>query len=53
MAKAVIAVFAVVLLCLLVLRSVMLWYWKINEIVGRLDEIVMELRRINERNITR
>ena len=38
---------AVLFLLFIALRAVMLWYWKINTIVERLDQILAELKKPN------
>ncbi len=37
-------ILAIIVLIFLALRALMLWYWKINHIVERLDQIIMELK---------
>jgi hypothetical protein len=32
----------------LIFRQIVLWYWKINEIVERLDGILAELKKANK-----
>lgn len=39
----------VALLIFLLCREVICWYWKINKISESLDNILMELKRINEK----
>jgi len=51
MVKAVLISIAIFLIAFFVLRSVMLWYWKINEIVTKLDLILVELQKISERKM--
>ncbi len=47
MVKAVLVSIAIFLIAFFVLRGVMLWYWKINEIVTKLDLILAELKKIS------
>ena len=51
MVKAVLVSIAIFLIAFFVLRGVMLWYWKINEIVTKLDFILAELQRISEKKM--
>lgn len=53
MVKAVLVSIVIFLIAFLVLRGVMLWYWKINEIVTKLDLILAELKKISEKTETR
>ena len=41
----IIAVGIILFLLFMALRALMLWYWRINHIVGRLDEIIMLLKK--------
>ncbi len=50
MIKGVLASIAIVIVAFFVLRGVMLWYWKINEIVTKLDLILTELKNLNNKN---
>jgi len=40
---------AILLIVFFALRGVMLWYWRINEIVTKMDHILAELKRLSER----
>lgn len=51
MVKMVLISIAIFLVAFFVLRGVMLWYWKINEIVTKLDSILGELKIISERKM--
>lgn len=51
MVKMVLISIAIFLVVFFVLRGVMLWYWKINEIVTKLDSILSELKIISERKM--
>jgi hypothetical protein len=42
-----IAFVAIVVSLFLLFREIVLWYWKINEMVGTLKLILAELKRIN------
>lgn len=48
MVKAVLVSVVVFLVAFLVLRGVMLWYWRINEIITKLDRILAELQKFSE-----
>ena len=41
----------IVIIAFFIFRGVMLWYWKINEIVTKLDLILSELRKLSERTL--
>lgn len=47
MVKAVLVSIAIFLIAFFVLRGVMLWYWKINEVLIKLDLILVELQKIS------
>ncbi len=47
MVKAVLVSVVVFIVAFFVLRGVMLWYWKINEMVTKLDIILAELKKIS------
>jgi hypothetical protein len=53
MIKGVLASLAIIIVAFIVLRGVMLWYWKINEIVMKLDQILTELKKVNDKNLIR
>ena len=40
---------AIVIVAFFILRGVMLWYWKINDIVSKLDLILAELKNLSSR----
>lgn len=48
MVKTVVILIVIFLIAFFVLRGVMLWYWKINEIVTKLDLILSELKKLSE-----
>jgi len=41
----------VTLLVFLVCREIVCWYWKINEAVGLLQEILFELKKSNQKSL--
>ena len=51
MVKAVLISIAIFLIAFFILRGVMLWYWKINEVLTKLDLILVELQKISERKM--
>lgn len=51
MVKVVFISIAIFLIAFLVLRGVMLWYWKINEILVKLDLILAELQKISRKKM--
>ena len=42
-----IAVIVVIVAAFLLFREIILWYWRVNHIVERLDQILSELKRIS------
>ncbi len=51
MIKVVLISFVILFVAFFVLRGVMLWYWKINEIVSKLDLMLSELKKLSDRNL--
>lgn len=44
-----IGVLIVLIALFFILREVVLWYWRVNHIVERLDSIVAELKKISQK----
>ena len=40
---------AILLVIFVALRGFMLWYWKINDLIAKLDLIATELKQFNQR----
>jgi uncharacterized membrane protein YbhN (UPF0104 family) len=39
----------IVLIVFIALRGFMLWYWKINDVISKLDLISTELKKLNQK----
>jgi len=46
-------ILVILIIAFFIFRGVMLWYWKINELVTKLDLILSELRKLSERALTK
>jgi hypothetical protein len=51
MIKGILLALVILIIAFFIFRGVMLWYWKINEIVTKLDLILSELRKLSERSL--